>query len=133
MPTRAPDVSACITACKKMLVCKGITFNREQCRLKHKMMDKVMIDRIFDKLRDKVKSVRFSCASEKYASENIDESVKEMVIMLMLVTMPGVSIIIVSTMVMRKKRKRTVMRSAFVEVVMEMKHNSSTYENPTFL
>ena len=128
MPNRAPDVSACITACKKMLVCKGITFNREQCRLKHKMMDKVMIDRIFDKLRDKVKSVRFSCASEKYASENIDESVKEMVIMLMIVTMPGVSIIIVS-----KKRKRTVMRSAFVEVVMEMKHNSSAYENPTFL
>ena len=42
--TSIPDISSCIKHCNEMMLCKGITFNREQCRLKYKMVDGVKMN-----------------------------------------------------------------------------------------
>merc|ERR1719206_230286 len=37
------DIRSCVEACKDMVVCRGITFRDQECRLKHSMVESVNI------------------------------------------------------------------------------------------
>jgi hypothetical protein len=83
---RSPDISSCIKHCKEMMVCKGITFNREQCRLKYKMVDSVNMNTDITRT---VHSVRLSCSQDMVVNE-MHESRSEVVMMMMIIPIPAI-------------------------------------------
>ena len=113
----------------------GITFNREQCRLKHELRDSVKIYTNVGGIKDIVQSVRFSCAKDTF--ENVNENHEEMIIMMIIVTAPGIAIIIVTTVIIAWRRRRREMTPTEMremqEEMMQAKRSSSVYENLTFV
>ena len=118
-----------------MLICKGITFNKEQCRLKYKMVDSIeMNTNIIRTLR----SVQFSCSEDAFL--NMHERGREvMLILMMLMPIPGfiiIMVIIMSVMITWKTRRTEatlIEMGERIDNVIEVKQTSSVYENLTFV
>ena len=117
------------------MVCKGITFNREQCRLKNKMMDGVkMSTNIIRTLH----SVRLACPQDMFVNEMLESSSEVMMMMMMIMPIPGIVIIIMITVLVmiswriRKRKTTPQVIQEIVEDITVVKQTASVYDNPTF-
>ena len=132
---RGSDISSCIKHCKSMMVCKGITFNREQCRLKYKMVDSVKMS---TNIIRTVHSVRLSCAQDLFVNEMHESSSEVMLLLMMILPIPGIVIIIMITVLVmiswriRRRETTTTVIQEIVEDSSVVKSTFSVYENPTF-
>ena len=116
-----------------MLVCKGITFRDQQCRLKHSMVDSVALK------TGSLQSVQLACDKDEFTHAILGGK-KEVVVMLMMVMpIPSFVIIIVilmSIMITWKTRRREtiwVEMHGRGEYITELTQSSSIYENLTFV
>ena len=134
--TRSPDISSCITHCKEMMVCKGITFNRERCRLKYKMVDGVQMS---TNIIRTLHSVRLACPQDMFVNEMLESSIEVMMMMMMMMMpIPGIVIIIMITVLVmiswriRKRKTTPQVIQEIVEDITVVKQTASVYDNPTF-
>ena len=116
-----------------MVVCKGITFRNQECRLKHSMVESVNIN------TGSLQSVQLACAKDEFSHIMLGRR-KEVVVMLMMVMpIPSCVIILVilmSVMITWKTRRREtiwVEMHGRGEYRTELKQRASIYENLTFV